>query len=27
MAWEMFNQAAGGDLQVLQIPYKAMRPR
>lgn len=26
MAWEMFNQMAGGDLKVLQIPYKGNAP-
>jgi tripartite-type tricarboxylate transporter receptor subunit TctC len=26
MAWEMFNQAAGGDLKVVQIPYKGNAP-
>lgn len=26
MAWEMFNQAAGGDLKVIQIPYKGNAP-
>jgi tripartite-type tricarboxylate transporter receptor subunit TctC len=26
MAWEMFNQMAGGDLQVVQIPYKGNAP-
>ena len=26
MAWEMFNQMVGGDLQVLQIPYKGSAP-
>jgi len=26
MAWEMFNQMAGGDLQALQIPYKGSAP-
>ena len=26
MAWEMFNQMAGGDLKVVQIPYKGNAP-
>jgi tripartite-type tricarboxylate transporter receptor subunit TctC len=26
MAWEMFNQMAGGDLRVVQIPYKGNAP-
>jgi len=26
MAWEMFNQMAGGDLQALKIPYKGSAP-
>jgi tripartite-type tricarboxylate transporter receptor subunit TctC len=26
MAWEMFNQMAGGDLQVLKVPYKGSAP-
>jgi tripartite-type tricarboxylate transporter receptor subunit TctC len=26
MAWEMFNQMAGGDLKVLQVPYKGNAP-
>ncbi len=26
MAWEMFNQMAGGDLQALKVPYKGSAP-
>lgn len=26
MGWEMFNQMAGGDLQVIQVPYKGSAP-
>ena len=26
IAWEMFNQMAGGDLQVLKVPYKGSAP-
>ena len=26
MGWEMFNQMAGGDLQVIEVPYKGSAP-